>query len=143
MAEEIEVLERKAALVVEKVEALKRKVEGLTGQATPALINTMTMNLVAVRRKADAVRMHVRSRRDHPPHIYLNSLGELAAYLDEKLRVAINHFAEVERANPSALRRSEHGIVISIPIEGLEGIERMKGIDVGGMEDGGSAHSAS
>ncbi|WP_409234201.1 hypothetical protein [Streptomyces sp. PA5.6] len=136
VTEEIEVLQGEAFSIVARIEALRREVEGLAGRAvTPELISVMTRKLVAVRRSADAVRMHVHSRRDHPPHVYLNSLGKLAEFLDEELRLAIDHFADVERSNPSALRRSEHGQVINIRIE--------EGSEGGGVGDGGSAHSAS
>jgi len=110
-------LEARIGSVPKELDTLKEKVNGLTGKASPHLINAMAKKLGIVRRAADAVRKHVTSKRKHTPHQYLISLTELAEYLEGKLDEAITHFGEVERRNPSALRRSQHDRTISIALE--------------------------
>jgi len=100
-----------------EIDRLRRTVDGLKGNASRELVQAMSTKLTAVRRAADAIKQHAKSRRSYKPHEYLISLSELAEYLDGKLDDAIDYFHEVERRNPAALRRSEHGRVISVPIE--------------------------
>lgn len=117
LTEELGELEQRIAGVVRDLAAAKQRVDGLGGAATAHLAAAMVAQLGTVRRAAIAVREHVAGKRRHKPHEYYESLSELGGYLDGKLAAAIAHFKDVEKHNPSALRRAGPGRVISVPIE--------------------------
>jgi hypothetical protein len=118
---EVDWLEEQCPFIVRDLDALRGTVEGLAGRASPELVDAMVRSLTVVRRAADGVRMFVLGKKTYVPHQYWISLGKLGDHLDDELATAIRYFDEVGRNNPSALRSTGHGQVISISIEETDG----------------------